>query len=1096
MRVLWLFFASTVTTKALGASVDERAILLELYEATGGHAWNENFGWAENEFDICSWHGVICDGDDLEHAARRTKENSDGVVLGLKLDKNFVTGRTPSSLWKLPSLVYADFSRNPHLDVNFVGLDQNNSTSPLKTVKVRDTGTTSIVGLSFASETLEVLEMSQNAFNSQIPNDLYSLTRLTSLHAAESGLLGSLPDDIHRLSMLEELNLYNNGLTGTIPDDFSRLTRLRHLTLSHNQFHGALPDYFSDFLMLNQLWAINNDFTGPIPSLSRSPEIHDVHLNGNSFSGDIPGDFLAATLNGSGNQINVNLANNELEGIVPESLNNLKELSITWTLGNNKWTEISDSLCYNSNWNQGSVATFGCYGLMCPPRTFNAKGYETESSVCEPCMSSEYWGATTCFDKDDRSVLVELFVALGGEKWDDNENWTKEDDFCTWYGITCWDMGDIKDGRVRKIELPNNNLRGTVPETIYSVQHLTTVDLSRNDVVMAFNNIQESMHIFSINVARTNTKDFDGIENANPFFRQLYADQTPLSGTIPREIYGIQNLEVLSLQECGLSGEIEDGLFGVASLRELHLSNNDFAGNLPDRWDELKKLEILSLAKNQLKGPLPDSIDSAANLKAVSLQDQVTKGGGLTGTVHPYSKSRKLRTLLLGSNKLEGDIPEDLLANIEGEMPVTIDLSNNFVTGKIHGTFARFKRLDLYVDNNLITEVEDDLCDQSEWMSGAVGAFGCDAILCPAGTKGGRRQYVDSVCDVCDERKTSYLGQASCGKDLENLTERDILEILYDQMGGVGWNEQEFWKTQESVCEWYGIACDENGSVISIQLGGNELAGSFPTEIYLLPNLNHLKLHSNTVYFSFEGIENAKSLETLSLDDTGLDSMDGIGKARSLVEIHVSHNKLSGAIPEELSRLVNLKTFDASHNNLGGFLPYWLRSLASLTTFSASYNELSGPVHDFSHLRHLIILDLSHNELTGPVPATLFGSVADDEKVFADLSFNKLSGTVPGDLSRLNRLSLQVEANHISSVDDELCRIDGWNDFDVQRFGCDGFLCPIGSWNNLGRQSHEDAPCTPCKSAKYMGTTNCKSGATVRTLGLWAAVLVSWILLV
>ena len=87
MRVLWLFFASTVTTKALGASVDERAILLELYEATGGHAWNENFGWAENEFDICSWHGVICDGDDLEHAARRTKENSDGVVLGLKLDK-------------------------------------------------------------------------------------------------------------------------------------------------------------------------------------------------------------------------------------------------------------------------------------------------------------------------------------------------------------------------------------------------------------------------------------------------------------------------------------------------------------------------------------------------------------------------------------------------------------------------------------------------------------------------------------------------------------------------------------------------------------------------------------------------------------------------------------------------------------------------------------------------------------------------------------------------------------------------------------------------------------------------------------------------
>jgi Leucine-rich repeat (LRR) protein len=493
-------------------------------------------------------------------------------------------------------------------------------------------------------------------------------------------------------------------------------------------------------------------------------------------------------------------------------------------------------------------------------------------------------------------------------------------------------------------------------------------------------------------------------------------------------------------------------------------------------------------------------LDSASSLLAVSLQDQITKGGGLTGSVHPYSTSLTLRSLILGNNKLEGDLPEDMLGSIEGDLPVTLDLSNNLVTGKVHGSWTRFQRFELFLEGNFITEVEDHLCHQADWMSGSVGTFGCDAILCPAGTTGGRRQFTDSTCDVCKNidqnvHLANYLGQATCDKDSEEMSERDILELLYDQLGGVGWHAREDWMSEESVCDWYGIDCDENESVTSIQLGGNQLVGSFPTEIYLLPNLVHLKIYSNTIYFNFEGIENAKSLQTLSLDNTGLESLEGIGKARSLVQVNVGYNKLRGPIPEELSRLINLSSFDVSHNSLNGFFPYWLRSLVSLTTFTASHNKFSGPVYDFATLRDLIYVDVSHNQLTGSVPSTLFGGVADDEKVVADLSSNKLSGTVPGDLSRLSRLSLQVEGNRISEVDEGLCQVEGWNDFGVQQFGCNGILCPAGTWNRLGRQSNEDAPCNPCRKAKYMGTTNCQSGASMRTLGLWTVGLISWMLL-
>jgi len=931
---------------------------------------------------------------------------------------------------------------------------------------------------------------------------LYSLTQLTILKAAECGLLGSLPDDIHRLSLLHELSLYNNDLTGSLPEGMSRLIHLRQVSISYNQFHGTLPDYFDDFLLLQEFWALNNDFTGSVPSFSQAPDIHKIYLNDNSLGGEIPSDFMEATVSTMREyDIHVNLAGNELTGLVPESLDNLEDLNIVWMLGDNQWTGVPGAICDNVNWNQGAVEQYGCFGFLCPPETFSRHGFQTPDTACQPCQSSEFFGATTCFDKDDRSVLVELYVALQGESWDRSDNWLIEDNFCSWYGVECWDIGDSKTGRVRRIVLPNNGLVGNVPETIYSIQHLTTINFSRNDIVLPFTNVGEAEHIFSVNVAKTRTKDFDGIEEATDFFHELYVDQTPISGSLPNEILQMPNLKILSLQECDLSGELPDGLFEMGSLRELYLSNNDLRGNLPDRWDELENLEVLALAKNQFRGSIPRSFDSASSLTAISLQDQVTKGGGLSGAVNPLSTTITIRTLHLAKNKLEGDLPENLLTAVEGDLPITVDLSNNLITGKVHGTYDRFRKMNLYLEGNFITEVEEQLCDQTDWMSGSVAEYGCEAILCPAGTVGGRRQFTDNSCKPCDSNRIGeggemYLGQSVCGKDLsENLSERDLLELLYDSCGGTGWHARDSWMSDEPICDWYGVDCDENGSVTSLQLGSNKLMGSFPTELFLLPNLRHLKLYSNALNFRFEGIENAKNLESLGLDNTGLRTLQGVGRARSLVELNVASNNLGGAIPEEVSRLVNLRSFDISNNKFSGYLPYWLRGLVSLSTFLASRNRFSGPVYDFATLFDIVYIDISQNKLTGAIPPTFFGGASGNEKLVADLSSNSLSGSIPGELSRLSRLSLQVQGNQISGLDEGLCEVDGWNDFDVQKFGCDAILCPAGTWNHHGRQSNEESPCLSCRKAKFMGSTQCSSGSSFGTLGLWAFVVVSWMLL-
>jgi len=425
-------------------------------------------------------------------------------------------------------------------------------------------------------------------------------------------------------------------------------------------------------------------------------------------------------------------------------------------------------------------------------------------------------------------------------------------------------------------------------------------------------------------------------------------------------------------------------------------------------------------------------------------------------------------------------------------------------------------------------------------MSGGVGAYGCEAILCPPGTfnHGGRRQYTDDVCSPCEEKEKdessqpSYLGQSTCGLSGNSVgavvssegtegsgntaaesqsMERSVLEVIFDQTGGPkeSWKSSDGWKTDTSFCTWYGIDCDENGSVASIQLGSNGLKGSIPGVIWTLPNLVHLKIYGNDVSIEFLGIEQARNLKTLGLDDTGLRNLDGIGKARSVTKLNISFNNLAGNLPEELSRLVNLETLDVSHNKFTGELPFWLRNFVSLTSLTASHNSLSGRVADFATLKKLAYVDLSNNQFGGVIPPTLLAGAVPENKVVVDLSDNKIEGSLPPDLGRLARLSIQLQENKISGIAPNLCNIDGWNDFGAMSFGCDGILCPAGTWNSLGRQSNEDVPCEPCSKATYMGSTTCGSATTTVASGasnnptstrrLWAsavvAVAASWTIL-
>lgn len=995
-------------------------------------------------------------------------------VIGIQLPNNNLQGRVPTSVWRLPALKYFSVSYN-QIDIDF----QNGSTS-LVEIKMHSTITTSLSGIGHFTS-LKSIHMSGSKLGHVVlPLELFDLVNLEYLFMAQCELEGSIPEAVSNLVKVDQLNFYDNDLTGTLPAGLAAVTNLRVLTLSLNKLEGTLPSYLGKFPDLEELYLDGNRFTGSLLPFDTLQNLNSLFLNSNLLVGTIPATFLTAAVNAKTEEWQVDLGENNLDGDVPASLEILAGLNLTLSLSNNAFRSFEgNSLCDNTNWNGGDVSKFGCNGIACPIGSTSRSGRATTLFPCQRCTAAVFVGTTTCLDGNDKVSLAELYKETGGDHWHRNEHWLSSKDHCEWYGVTCWNTTDERAGRVRRLDLDSNGLIGTVPNSLYSMSELTTMSFSRNKVVVGFEGIGTTQAMYSINVARTDTTDFEGIQDANQFFQILIADQLLIEGTLPKEIYELSSLRTLSLAECNLNGILDEALKQLSNLEELYLWGNNLRGKIPEGIGALTALSILSLAKNSLTGPLPEVIGGLTALNAFTVKDQVSKGGGLTGGILSFSSAPKLTNLVLAGNLFEGKIPTNLLQMVSLDEYIIADLSSNILTGEVPGQLARFERLNILAADNIISGIDSRLCAMDDWMGGNVREFGCAAILCPEYTTNtrGRMVYDNQNCvDCVDPEVRPILGQTKCGaKDLV-LTEHNILQLFYSECGGTTWTRSKNWYSDVHVCDWYGVACDDEKSVVSIVLGDNGMQGTLPSYIYSLPNLAQLSLFYNPLLtVTFDGIEMASNLEELVLDTTGLTSLVGIGKGRSLTKLNVRNNNLAGTLPEDLSRLVNMETLELSSNRFTGSIPSWLSKIPSLSTFLVDDNELTGEIPDFEGFERITFLNISNNNFAGSIPETFLTSAGRDDKIFVDISANKLTGTLPYNLERLNRLGIKADQNKLSAIDPYLCTLEAWNDYDVQAFGCAGILCPKGTYNDYGRQINAESPCLPCKAAAYLGAAQCSS---------------------
>ena len=310
------------------------------------------------------------------------------------------------------------------------------------------------------------------------------------------------------------------------------------------------------------------------------------------------------------------------------------------------------------------------------------------------------------------------------------------------------------------------------------------------------------------------------------------------------------------------------------SLVDLDLSNNHLHGSIPDAFTNMTSLRTLHLYSNQLQGDL-STFRQMCSLKELYISENILTGelSQLFQDSHGCVES-SLEILQLDGNQLYGSVPDITRFT----SMIVLDLSRNQLNGSLPKRFSqRSELVSLYLNDNQLTGSLADVTMLSSLRELWIGNNRLDG-------------------NVSDS-----IGSLSQLEDLE--------------------------------------------------VGGNSLQGVMSEAHFLnLSKLTILDLTENSLALKFE----SNWAPTFQLD-----------------HIFLSSCNLGPSFPQWLRNQNNFMNLDISNTQISDTIPDWFWNLSNskLELLNLSHNKMSGNLPDFSpKYSNLQIIDLSFNQLEGPLP--------------------------------------------------------------------------------------------------------------------------------
>ncbi|CAF2283042.1 unnamed protein product [Brassica napus] len=519
--------------------------------------------------------------------------------------------------------------------------------------------------------------------------------------------------------------------------------------------------------------------------------------------------------------------------------------------------------------------------------------------------------------------------------------------------------------RLSSLSLSNNLLSGNVPCSLLTMPFLSTLHLSNNHLTVSL----ETMNCSSSSKLETlylgnNRLSGRILEPLSKFtnLKKLYLSFQNTTDPINFFSLGFKSLELLDLSGNAISRLNP----GSPNLKELVLNNCNIE-EFPTFMQNLTKLVILRTVNNRLKGEVPKWLWSKPSLGALFLSHNSLNS--FEGSPRMLLNS-SLRSLDLRSNAFQGSFPvispvlSYVLASdnsFTGEIPLSLcnqisylrvlDLAHNNFSGSIPRCLITLVQdLDLG-NNNLIGRLPDLFY------------------------KGGSLRTLD----VSNNQITGKLPRS-----LTNCTSLEYLNVEGNRIT----DTFPFWL--EELPNLKIIVLRSNmfhGPIYSPQhplsfpelrmfdISRNNFTGSLPHDYFVnwsTPLLSAPQKVSQPLYMGDPFMYDY--YPSMYLRNKGI-NMELEKIFLAYTSIDVSENKLGGQIPESIGLLKSLIVLNLSNNDFTGHIPSSWANLTSLQSLDLSRNQLSGNIpKELATLSFLAYINVSHNKLTGQIPqSTQFG---------------------------------------------------------------------------------------------------------------------------
>ncbi|CAL5413803.1 unnamed protein product [Camellia sinensis] len=241
--------------------------------------------------------------------------------------------------------------------------------------------------------------------------------------------------------------------------------------------------------------------------------------------------------------------------------------------------------------------------------------------------------------------------------------------------------------------------------------------------------------------------------------------------------------------------------------------------------------------------------------------------------------------------------------------------------------------------------------------------------------------------------------------------------------------------SSSSHCKWHGIACNDAGDVIRLNLAYTGLKGTLERlDFSSFPHLLRLDLKVNqltgTIPITIGLLTNLQFLDLSTNAFTGFFPLS-VANLSMVVELDVSRNMISGELDSRLfpngtegvkTGLFSLQRLLIQDTNMSGYIPLELGNCKNLTLIALDWSHFFGTIpSSLGNLSELTALRVTENQLSGEIPWNI-GSLT--KLTDLRLCKNRLFGFVPQGIGNSSALTTfhMTENNFIGHLPQQVCR--------------------------------------------------------------------------